>query len=59
MFNCAFVFFPSGILCQAWYLIVSISDLCRLSNFVDSFKHSNVNAVLLNRLVKFVMKKKL
>ena len=36
MFNCAFVTFPSGILCQVWYLIVSIPDLCCLSYFVVS-----------------------
>ena len=30
IFNCVFVTFPSGILGQVWYLIVSISDLCRL-----------------------------
>ena len=29
--NCDFVTFPCGILGQVWYLIVSISDLCRLS----------------------------
>ena len=33
MFDCIFVTFPSGILGQMWYLIVSIPDLCRLSNF--------------------------
>ena len=31
MFGCVFVTFPSGILGQVWYLIVSIPDLCRLS----------------------------
>ena len=30
---CIFVTFPCGILGQVWYLIVSFSDLCRLSNF--------------------------
>ena len=34
MFNCVFVTFPCGILCQVWYLDVSISDLCHLSYFV-------------------------
>ena len=34
MFNCVFVTFPCGILAQVWYLIISIPDLCRLSNFV-------------------------
>ena len=33
MFNCVFVTFPCGILGQAWYLIVSIPDLCHLSYF--------------------------
>ena len=33
MFNCIFVTFPCGILGQVWYLIVSFSDLCRLSYF--------------------------
>ena len=33
MFTCVCVTFPCGILGQVWYLIVSISDLCRLSNF--------------------------
>ena len=35
MFNCVFVTFPCGILGQVWYLIVSISDLCHLSYFVE------------------------
>ena len=26
--NCDFVTFPCGILCQVWYLIVLIPDLC-------------------------------
>ena len=33
MFNCVFVTFPCGILCQVCYLIVSIPDLCHLSHF--------------------------
>ena len=33
MLNCVFVTFPCGILGQVWYLIVSNSDLCRLSYF--------------------------
>ena len=33
MYNCDFVTFPCGILGQAWYLIVLIPDLCRLSYF--------------------------
>ena len=30
---CIFVTFPCGVLGQMWYLIVSFSDLCRLSFF--------------------------
>ena len=33
MFNCIFVTFPCSVLGQVWHLIVSIPDLCRLSNF--------------------------
>ena len=33
LFNCIFVPFPCGIMGQVWYLIVSIPDLCRLSDF--------------------------
>ena len=29
--NCDFVTFPCGILDKVWYLIVLITDLCRLS----------------------------
>ena len=32
-FYCIRVTFPCGILGQVWYLIVSIPDLCLLSNF--------------------------
>ena len=32
-FNCVFVTLPCGLLGQLWYLIVSVSDLCRLSYF--------------------------
>ena len=35
IFNCVFVTFLCGILCQVWYLIVSILDLCRLSYFAS------------------------
>ena len=35
MFNCDFVTLPCGILGQVWYLIISISDYCRLSYFVN------------------------
>ena len=31
--NSEFFYFPNGILGQVWYLIVSISDLCDLTNF--------------------------
>ena len=30
--NCEFCHFPIGILGQVWYLIVSIPDLCTLTN---------------------------
>ena len=30
---CVFVTFPCGVLDQVWYLIVSIHDLCLLTNF--------------------------
>ena len=33
MFSCVFVTFPSGVLCQLWYLIVLIPDLCLLPYF--------------------------
>ena len=33
MFNCVFVTLPCGILGQAWYLIVSVPDLCLLLYF--------------------------
>ena len=31
--NCEFCHIPIGILCQMWYLIVSIPDLCTLTYF--------------------------
>ena len=34
MFSCVFVIFPCGVLCQVWYLIVSIPDLCILPYFI-------------------------
>ena len=40
MFNCVIVTFPCGILGQVWYLIVSIPDLCPLSEF----KHYTTDA---------------
>ena len=33
VFNCVFLTFPSGILGQVWFLIVSIPDLCHLSYY--------------------------
>ena len=33
MFYCVFVTFPFGVLCQVWYLTVSIPDLCLLTYF--------------------------
>ena len=34
MSNCVFFTFPYSILCQVWYLIVSIPDLCPISYIV-------------------------
>ena len=45
MLNCVFVTFSCGILGQVWYLIASITDLCRLLYF-DLFSWSSVIAVL-------------
>ena len=42
MFSCAFVTFPYGVLCQVWYLIVSIPDLCLLSYFKNHQQTTNV-----------------
>ena len=33
MFYCVFIAFLCGVLCQVWYLIVSIPDLCLLTYF--------------------------
>ena len=41
MFNCVFVTFPCGILCQVWYLIVSFPDLCHHS-YLDTFFWPNM-----------------
>ena len=35
VFNRVFVTFPCGILGQAWYMLVSIPDFCRLSYFYN------------------------
>ena len=35
MFSYVFVTFPCGVLCQVWYLIVSIRDLCTLLTYLD------------------------
>ena len=42
MLNCVFVTFPCGILCQVWYLIVSIPDLCPFNYIVLSNVHCPV-----------------
>ena len=41
--HCVFVTFQCGILGQAWYLIVSISDLCHLSYFYMTIIACDVN----------------
>ena len=38
MFYCVFVTFPCGVMGQVWCFIVSISDLCLLSNFYHHSK---------------------
>ena len=38
MFKCDFATFPCVILGHAWYLIVSISDLCHLSYYKSKVK---------------------
>ena len=52
MLNCVFVTFPCGILVQVWYLIVSITEFCRLSYFAlfakanqpkGTYVHSKLN----------------
>ena len=61
MFNCVFVTFSCGILGQVWYLIVSISDLCHLSNleigcnfniFSKFFKFNETCRIYWNRNLK-------
>ena len=44
--NCVVVTFPFGILGQVWYLIVSIPDLCPLSNFHTVRIVLHISAVL-------------
>ena len=45
MFHCVFVFLPCGILGQVWYLIVSIPDLCYLSNLFKTRKIETVSYI--------------
>ena len=42
MFNCVLVTFPSGILGQVWYLIVTIPDLCRCLYFQLKINRENI-----------------
>ena len=44
--NCVVVTFPFGILCQVWYLIVSIPDLCPLSYFHTEWIVLHISAAL-------------
>ena len=44
--NRIFVTFPCDILGQVWYLIVSFSDLCRLSYFIHSSGTKALNVCL-------------
>ena len=45
VYNCEFVTFPIGILCQVWYLIVLISDLCTLTLFYLVYLHDYLTTV--------------
>ena len=45
MFNCVYVTLPSGILCQVWYLIVLIPDLCHLFTLNRTLGY-NLTAIL-------------
>ena len=58
MFNCVFVTFPSGILGQVWYLIVSIPDLCCLSYFVIVRIFKIEASSLMSKLVNGIQLKK-
>ena len=54
MSNCDFVTFQCGILGQAWYLIVLIPDLWRLSYFdTEVIVETNVVVFLLKTIVSF------
>ena len=44
MFSCVIVTFPSSLLGQVWYSIVSIADLCLLS-YVDDFNGRRSNTI--------------
>ena len=46
--NCEFVHFLIGILGQVWYLIVSISDLCTLTNFIVKRKGKTLLCSIIN-----------
>ena len=57
MFSCVFVTFPYDILCQMWYLIVSIPDLCllpyfALNNIVFDKSHVMLNDMLVEYIVE-------
>ena len=59
MSNCVFVTFPCGILGPVWYLIVSIPDLCHLSDFGAKHIFDNSKATRNENLICFYINKEL
>ena len=57
MSNCYFVTFQCGILGQAWYLIVLIPDVCRLSYFFLTYGVIFLVVMILNLLVNRLMRR--
>ena len=57
MFNCAFITFPYGILGKVWCLIVSIPDLCQISNCYNKMRRMHATHVVLNTLTRAEMQK--
>ena len=46
------IYTPIGILCQVWYLFVSIPDLCTLTDFTYIHTHNRVRNRLMHQTVK-------
>ena len=49
-------YFPCGILCQVWYLIVSFPDLCLLSYLHWSISHDNVSVKKMINVTILILK---